>query len=283
MVYCNETNEIILYGGSGYTDTWSFDCETQTWSQVVTASNPGVHHSLGLAYDPLENVVVLFGGFNESGWDTDDCWKFDCDTREWTDLAPTTTPLARYGHVMVYDESINLIVLTAGNTAYQGHQDDTWTFNVSSNIWTERTPTGTPDELKWPMMTYDSANQKCIMFGGQIGDNPVDHTWVYDGQQDTWTRQYPADAPEGMINTGLAFDPVNDVTILFGGYVMEDGLRDGTWTYSYVNNEWTNMEGDTTTPTTPAEPGFDPLLLAIALPIGAAVIVVVAIIVRRRP
>jgi hypothetical protein len=281
MVYCNQTNEIILYGGDVVTDTWSFDCETQTWSQVVTSTNPGVHHSLALAYDPQENAVILFGGFDGEGMDTDDTWKFDCDTRDWTEMSPSTAPLSRYGCVMVYDESINLIVLTAGNTATQGHQDDTWVYNATANTWTELTPTGTPDELKWPMMAYDSVNEKCILFGGQIGDTAVDHTWVYDGQMNTWTRQYPDDAPEGMINTGLAFDPVNNVTILFGGYVMDDGLRDVTWTYSYTSNEWTDMEGGSE-PTTPDGSGFDPLLLAIALPVIAVAVVVVALIVRRR-
>ncbi|MBE0526163.1 MAG: hypothetical protein IH631_04425, partial [Candidatus Thorarchaeota archaeon] len=79
---------------------------------------------------------------------------------------PSEAPLARYGHVMAYDESIEQIMLTSGNTATQGHQQDTWIFNVSANTWTELTPTGNPDRLKWPSMTYDSVNQKCILFGG---------------------------------------------------------------------------------------------------------------------
>jgi hypothetical protein len=286
MVYCNQTNEIILYGGAVVTDTWSFDCETQTWSQVVTATNPGVHRSLALAYDPQENVVILFGGFGGDDWETDDTWEFDCDIREWSEVFPTTTPLARYGNVMVYDESINQIVMTAGNTASHGHQDDTWTYDASANTWTELTPTSDPDNLKWPSMTYDSMNQKCILFGGQIGDSAVDRTWIYDGQLNTWIRHYPDDAPVGRINTGLAFDPVSNVTILFGGYVIDDALYDDTWTYSYESDVWTDMEGgsDSTTPTTPTTPtgqGFDPLLLALLVPVTAAVVVVV-LIVRRR-
>lgn len=278
MVYCSETNEIILYGGDGVTDTWSFDCATQTWSQVVTATNPGVHHSLALAYDSQENVVILFGGFGSDGMETDDVWKFDCEIREWTELFPSTTPLARYGLVMVYDEVTNLIVMTGGNTASQGHQDDTWTYNVSSNTWSELTPIGTPDALKWPSMTYDSVNQKCVLFGGQIGDNAVDRTWTYDGQLNTWLRRYPTEAPVSRINTGLAFDPESNVTILFGGYAMEGALYDDTWTYSYESNVWTQMEESE--PTTPP-PGFDPLLLALVLPVAAAV-VVVALVIRRR-
>jgi hypothetical protein len=277
MVYCNETNEIILYGGQGQggnpTNTWSFDCDTQTWFQVMTATNPGVHHSLAMAYDSQENVVILFGGFGDDGLERDDTWKFDCSTREWTELHPSSAPLARYGHVMVYDESIRQTVLTSGNTATQGHQHDTWAYNTSANTWTELTPTGTPDRLKWPSMTYDSVNQKCILFGGQIGDYAVNRTWVYDGQTNTWLRHYPNVAPGNRINTGLAFDSLNGVTILFGGVVIDGVQYDDTWTYSYEGDVWTNMETTST--------GVDPLPLVL-VPLAIVAVVLVILVLRRR-
>ena len=285
MVYCNETNEIILYGGQGssggLTNTWSFACNTQTWSQVATSTNPGVHHSLALAYDPQENAVILFGGFDDEGMVTDDTWMFDCATREWTELSPATAPLARYGHVMVYDETINKLVMTSGNTAYQGHQDDTWTFDVATSSWTELTPTGTPDRLKWPSMTYDSVNQKCILFGGQIGDYAVDHTWVYDGHTNTWTRRYPDVAPEDRINTGLAFDSVNNIIILFGGAAVEIEPYDDTWAYSYEDNAWTQMD-ESSGSTTQNGSGFNLLLLVVVPSVIAGVVVIILIVRRRR-
>lgn len=287
MVYCNETNEVILYGGFGMTDTWSFSCNTQTWAQVVTATNPGVHHSLALAYDPQENVVILFGGFGADGTEQDDTWIFDCDTREWTELFPSTSPLARYGHVMVYDESINRIVLTSGNTASQGHQDDTWLYDTSENTWTELSPTGTPDPLKWPAMVYDPVNQVCVLFGGQIGDYAKNRTWIYNAQLNTWTRFYPDDAPPVRINTGLAFDSTENIIILFGGCVVDGDLYDDTWSYSYEDNLWTNLNDventtTTTTSTDQTELGFNPFLLVLVPPIIAAAIVVVLIIRRRQ-
>ncbi|MFX1484068.1 MAG: Kelch repeat-containing protein [Promethearchaeota archaeon] len=283
MVYCNETDEIILYGGQGQptnpTDTWSFACDTQTWSQVVTVTNPGVHHSLALAYDPQENAVILFGGFGNDGLERDDTWKFDCATREWSQLTPTTAPLARYGHVMAYDESIDKIVMTAGNTATQGHQHDTWTFDAATSNWTQLTPSSYPDRLKWPSMVFDSVDQKCILFAGQIGDNPVNRTWVYDGVLNTWTRRYPDSAPANRINAGLAFDSVNNMVIMFGGATFEIEPYDDTWVYSYEDNVWTEMDEGSTTLT-----GIDPatLLLVIVPPIIVAAIAVVLIVRRRK-
>ncbi|MHA2002909.1 MAG: Kelch repeat-containing protein [Candidatus Thorarchaeota archaeon] len=280
MVYCNTTNEIILYGGWQVGGTWSFDCESQTWSEVVTSIDPGEHHSLALAFDPKENAVILFGGFGSDGMETDDTWKFDLDTREWSDLAPAMTPLARYGHVMVYDESIEQIVMTCGNTAYQGHQRDTWTFNTTSNEWTELDPIGDPDRLKWPSMTYDTVNQKAILFGGQIGDIAVSGTWIYDGGLNTWQERYPDAHPSSRINTGLAFDASNSITVLFGGADVEFNVFSDTWTYSFDSNNWTDMSEIPVSPL-PTTPGFPIEWLAIGIAAPAAVIVLLLVWRRR--
>ena len=276
MVYCNATNEIILFGGQQGTGTWSFDCESQTWSQIETSIDPGVHHSLGMAYDPMENAVILFGGFDDDGHETDDTWRFNLETREWSELSPATSPLARYGHVMVYDESIKQVIMSCGNTAYQGHQDDTWAFNASANTWTELSPSGNLDKLKWPSMTYDTVNQKAILFGGQIGDNPVAGTWIFDGTLNSWQKQYPDTSPSPRINTGLAFDSSNNVTVLFAGADFEFNTNAETWTYSYENNNWTDMSEGTVSPlpTTPSLP-IEWIAIGIAVPVAAIVIMIV--------
>ncbi|MHA2374344.1 MAG: Kelch repeat-containing protein, partial [Candidatus Thorarchaeota archaeon] len=270
MVYCNETNEIIVYGGGQAIDTWSFDCETQTWSEIVTVTNPGIHYSHAMAYDPQQNVVVLFGGFGGDGWVRNDTWIFSLTNRDWTEVHPSTTPISRYGHVMC---------------AYIGHQDDTWEYDVSSNTWTRIITTGNPDRLKWPSMTYDSVNQKSILFGGQVGDTPVDGTWIYDAQLNTWTDAEPDVAPSGRINTGLAFDPRYNVTVLFGGMGPDWGHLNDTWAYSYDANTWTDMEGieSPSTPTTPTGTNTPPpetipiVLLAIIIMAPVAIVVMVVL------
>ncbi len=241
IVYCSETNEIILYGGSGVTDTWSFDCESQTWSEVETSTNPGSRYSHAMAYDSQNDVVILFGGFDGDGWVTDETWQFNCTSREWSQISTTTQPLARYGHVMVYDDVIHRVILTCGNTAFEGHQDDTWEFAVTSGNWTEIETNGNPDQLKWPSMTYDSLNKKCILFGGQIGDNSVNGTWIYDAQSNTWTYPEPDDPPTDRITSGIAFNSQCGVVILYGG-MMTGGTQLGdTWAYRLASNVWTDL------------------------------------------
>ncbi len=282
MVYCSGTNEIIMYGGGEATDTWSFNCNSQTWSQVGTDINPGVHYSHAMSYDPTENAVFLFGGFTTGGIEQNDTWRFDCTTREWSELFPDTSPIPRYGHVMVFDESINRTVLTAGNTATQGHQDDTWYYNGTANAWIQIDTTGNPYKLKWPSMTYDVRDQKCIVFGGQVGDYAVDATWVYDAQSTTWTHKYPDSSPPKRINSGLAFDAGNGVVIMYGGVELDVGMFGDVWAYNYSTNVWTELSvGTSNTAAIDGNPIPIIPLLAVAS-IAAVVLVFVAYSVRRR-
>jgi hypothetical protein len=299
MVYCDVTNEIIMYGGVT-TDTWSFDCESQTWSEIETDENPERRFMHSMAYDPLYNAVILFGGFGPDGFETDETWMFNCTSREWSELFPSEHPLARYGHCMVFDNSIDRIILTCGNTD-QGHQLDTWAFDIGSVTWTEVDTDGNPGRLKWPLMTYDSVNQKCILFGGQIGDNVVDGTHAYDAQTSTWTELHPDPSPLGRISSELAFDPRFGVCIFFGGKNPLGGQYSDTWAYEYSSNTWTeltNLDPTTrtytlTTPTQSTTPytttntstnEFEPpVLLAIALIVsGAAILVIVIVWILRR-
>ncbi len=284
MVYCDATNEMILFGGQGVDDTWSFSCESQTWTEVVTSTGPGVRHSHALAYDPNENVVILFGGFDDEGWETDGTWSFDCETREWTELFPSEKPLARYGHVMTYDTNISRVIMSCGNTMSEGHQDDTWTFDTSTNTWTEISTIGDPNNLKWPSMVYDSINQRSILFGGQVGDNAVDATQIYDAYTTRWTNPRPEESPPARINSGLAFDSKHGVVILYGGLLIDQDediwlQMSDTWTYSYTENVWTEIT-DLTNQPAPSRTLFTTLIL-IGIP-AICVVVIAWIYVRKK-
>ncbi|MDF1538369.1 MAG: hypothetical protein P1Q69_05660, partial [Candidatus Thorarchaeota archaeon] len=205
--------------------------------------------------------------------------------RQWSKLSPSTTPLARYGQVMVYDESIRQIVLTNGNTAYQGHQDDTWLYDTAANTWTEVFTTGTSGRLKWPGMVYDSSNERCILFGGQVEDDPVDRTMIFNSETDTWVSANPASAPESRINPGMAFDVSGQVVVLFGGMNHDYDQLGDTWCYSYVDNVWTDMSTEptstgTSTNTSPADSELP--LTWIVIPAVIVVVVLILYLVRRR-
>ncbi len=284
MAFCSLSQKIILYGGSGHqVDTWAFSCASQQWSHLYPDQNPGPRYYHNLAYDPTENVVVLFGGFNEDGVECNETWIFDCAVQQWQQLNPETAPRARYGHVMAYDSSVGLIVLTGGNTGSEGHQDDTWVFNASASTWTQREPASGPDPLKWPSITYDVRNGKCIMFGGQIDDHLVHGTWAYDAQEDSWSRRFPLIAPPSRIVAAMAYDSVLNVSVLFGGLGSNFDTIGDTWTYEYQSDTWFNQTAvDHTSHTNGASEEPLPLLLVLGLAAIAVVLVAAAVVTSKR-
>jgi hypothetical protein len=86
-------------------------------------------------------------------------------------------------------------------------------------------------------MTYDSANNKIILFGGDEGPNDVDETWIYDLVNDTWIQLYPSVKPSARRAIEMEYDSANEKIILFGG--TDGSLIDETWVYDTDSNNWT--------------------------------------------
>jgi N-acetylneuraminic acid mutarotase len=295
MVYCSDSNEMIMYGGLGDTRTWSFNCETQSWSQVTTGSNPGIHQSHTMAYDSVENVVILFGGITSSAMTAiNDTWIFDCDTREWTELHPSDAPIARYGHVMTYDASINRTIMAFGLNYSVGFLNDMWTYDVSTNVWSQIDYIGTPNHLKWSSIVYDSTHEKNILFGGCImypSYEAVDDTCEFDGETYTWTDLESTLAPTPRLMPGLSFDSKHSIVILHGGINAGGDSKFGdTWTYSYESNTWFDTSLSSYTPPTTisgtdtdtTNPLLNLMIPVVIVGVVAAAVFVVLVILRKR-
>lgn len=81
MVYDNANCVVILFGGDEdgqtYTfksDTWVYDLDTNSWSQMNPSSHPSARRKHTMAFDSNSAAVVLFGGqtsgssFNQDTW-----------------------------------------------------------------------------------------------------------------------------------------------------------------------------------------------------------------------
>jgi hypothetical protein len=67
---------VEIFGG-GYStplqnQTWAWD--GINWTEVHPATSPGARYAASMAYVPLDNGLVLFGGFNPQT--LDDTWIF---------------------------------------------------------------------------------------------------------------------------------------------------------------------------------------------------------------
>jgi hypothetical protein len=191
MSYDAESDRSILFGGYGnpYSDeTWAYDVDTDTWTQMNPPSNPPPRNFHVMAYDPGGDRVIMFGG--GIGTATyDDTWAYDFNTDTWTDLAPSTNPGPHDFSAMVYDPAGRRMILFGGTVGDRGEPlGDTWAFDYGTNTWSDLAPVSAPSPRAWHAMAYESVYGVMVMFGGGPTEATwADGTWIYDPVANTWS------------------------------------------------------------------------------------------------
>ncbi len=92
MAYDAESDRVVLFGGhlpSGVhsDETWAYDFNTNTWTNMEPPTQPLKLAAHNLAYDAESDKVVLFGG-DTNGVLSDETWAYDLNANTWTDLSP---------------------------------------------------------------------------------------------------------------------------------------------------------------------------------------------------
>ncbi len=100
------SQQVILFGGCSSPpqpcprgDTWSYDVVDQMWQQYVPQPvRPQSRQQMGIAFDQQHNLMLLYGGGNDSGQAFDDLWAFQAISGSWRLVASGSKgPGSRYG------------------------------------------------------------------------------------------------------------------------------------------------------------------------------------------
>jgi N-acetylneuraminic acid mutarotase len=261
LVYDNESDQVILFGGHhdpttlGFYDTWSYDYNTNTWTNKTPDSSPCPRSLHTMAYDMESDRVIIFGGVKISHplptpfEGLNDTWTYDFNTNTWTQMNPSLQPTARAGAAMAYDMESDRMILFGGFSETRTHLNDTWAYDFNNDTWTQLTPTISPSVRYHPGLAYDKESDRIIFFGGNhyTSTSWIDKkdTWAYDYNSDSWTNMNPSSSPPARGWPNLAYNALADRIILFGGGDKHKTISySDTWVYNYNTNTWTEMTSD---------------------------------------
>ncbi len=199
MVYDSARHVHVLFGGGvfnpnvGYetpvTETWEYDAIGRTWA-LRTTNGPTARWDYDLAYDPIRQRTVLFGGelINAptlaDGY-ANDTWVWDGAAGIWQQVNPPTRPSGRYGHAMTFDSTRGAVVLLGGryvkdnytNSVVPANSAETWEWNGAN--WTRPPVYAFCCGIVFHTMVYETARQQVLFFantGGTIHDPML--TWA---------------------------------------------------------------------------------------------------------
>jgi uncharacterized protein (TIGR03437 family) len=122
------TRQMFLYGGcaSGFGpcplgDLWSFNLNTNTWTELTPSSRPAARQHYGFSFDTRRNRIVLNGGSSFG-----DTWFYNPSTRIWNQL-PTSIPgpTARSRHQGAYAAERGTTFFFGGDTN-TGSSNELW-------------------------------------------------------------------------------------------------------------------------------------------------------------
>lgn len=133
MAYDSLHGQAVLFSGYnvGFAfppDTWIWDGVNWTNKTPQTTASPPAREYDGMAYDSVNNQVVMFGGaqgyLNSTVGLLSDTWLWNGSI--WTQEHPTASPSPRAGPTMAYDSLHNFTVMFGGSLPDVA--PDTWTW-----------------------------------------------------------------------------------------------------------------------------------------------------------
>jgi hypothetical protein len=269
----DETRQVVvMFGGmvsspdgsmNAQQDTWEWSPVQGAWkARTIAGAAPAARTGAAMAYDPIRNKFVLFGGRAGSGYDYQDTWEWDPGTGTWTDKSGSgAKPSARSQHGMVFDSKAGKIVLFGGGRSQIGGDimtvslafGDTWEYDGATATWTQLTTASAPSARVDFGFAYSSQTNKAYLFGGMevasatAGGTPMQDIWEWDGAAGTWTERTSAGGkPSPRFGHGMAIDSAKSQAVIFGGYDMiTGGSLNDVWYWDIVAGTWTGTAAST--------------------------------------
>ncbi len=273
---------VLMFGGQAgrlsFSDTWSFVHGRWTNLTATVGPAPSGRSYAAMAYDSTDRVTLLFGGFNESPLqEYGDTWEFSGG--RWMNLTSglTIAPSARPDAGIMDDPGDGYLLVFGGDTPRDTTPffNDTWGF--AHGRWTNltnRSPSA-PSGREDPAAGYDLRSGFAIMSGGTTtpGVPDLSDTWSYTGLRWTNLTAELRGSPPPRGGARMAYDPVGDRFLLFGG--VGRNVFGDTWVLTFL------PEPRPISNTAPSWVGW--IILAPAAAGTAAAVMLVGIRRRRKP
>ena len=236
LAFDSANGVVVAYGSyDRYTVacTWIYNLTADAWTYMNPSISPCQRGGMAMAYDSKNKVTVLFGGATPSTL-LNDTWMYDYPTNTWTERKPNNSPPLRFGSTMVYDKNDGVMVLVAGYDKTSAYVNETWTYNFTTNTWTNMTPARSPGQVERFSMVYDDLSGKVILFGGvdtSRGYLSLNDTWTYNYSSNTWTMLTPVSSPSPTNSAGMACNGKTGTLVFYGGYGPSTIWGD-TWAFN---------------------------------------------------
>jgi N-acetylneuraminic acid mutarotase len=196
IVYDTKADRMVLFGGmdlntfSFYNETWVYDFNTNTWTNMHPTTSPPGQNFFQMDYDAASDRVLAWIKPDVDG--DNNVWAYDFETNMWTAML-VKEPAFRYYGAMVYVPTVRLNFTFGGATTdTETPLEDMWTYNAIANTWEQVSFVSGPSARGWHTMTYSTKSDRIVLIGGGATKSSwTNEVWIFDPQAKTWTQVGP--------------------------------------------------------------------------------------------
>jgi hypothetical protein len=198
--------KILVFGGRkgnmALGDTWLWN--GSQWNPVGGGNPPSARLGAAMAYDPIRNAFVLFGGTTPGGaMSPGDTYHFDVNTETWLGPQGTGGGPQRAFHAMAYDRNLQSVVMFGGILGNTLVMADLWAWDGSA--WTIVGASGGATLARSRhALAFDETNQALVLYGGIVGLTARDDAWQFKGG--AWSQVSSAWTGTPRHSLGMIFD-----------------------------------------------------------------------------
>ena len=184
MAYDRRRGRVVMFGGSAISsdaaprgDTWEWD--GAIWHDVTTRGPPPTSGA-AMAYDPIRERIVMFGGIAHSG-PTAEVWEWDGVAWSWS--LPANGPLPRAYAALGWNPARRRLTMFGGEAAPIGTFRDTWEWDGA--VWTPVVAEVAPPSSSRHSVVPTDDGSGISVVGGPLGMT-----------RETWQLTWRSGAPD---------------------------------------------------------------------------------------
>ena len=224
-IYDAAGDRMVAFGGMSSTrrnDVWVLPLSSATgWHQMLVGGTPpSARDGHTAVYDPVNNRMVVFGGFDTGP--RNDVWALSfAGVPTWLQVLPAGSPPSpRVGHAAVYDPVRQRMIVIGGvdNGIYN---NEVWELTLSgAPAWNQLAVQGSPNPRAYHSAIYDPDGDRIVMFGGNDAvTGATRETWVLSlAGTPTWSLMAPSGPlPLARLQHGAVYHPNQQRMVVFGG------------------------------------------------------------------
>ncbi len=239
----------ILFGGRGSDDpatglvhgsneTWAW--VLNQWVQQFPEVTPPARSEHAMVYDSKRDRIIMFGGRKEASVVRQrfgvlgDTWAWQ--NGEWIDLAPGTTPPARYFPGLAYDRDRDRVILFGGYDFVQQDKSvtlrsltDTWEYDGDN--WQKVNDNG-PAVAK-PLLVYDQARRQTLMLA--VDSEFATKMYRWDTASSSWQSVAPATLPRCVNEAQFVYRTQFQRPLVAGGICSASDIVEETHEWDGTN------------------------------------------------